>query len=110
MRSKAGRVFGGFADQSWDSDSDDYKSDENAFIFSIDRQKIYRPVASQKAIYSKSTWGPSFGCDALGLTGDQLNAEDGGHCFTNGDHNGPIYRIKCDSQGIHEVTGEGKGQ
>ena len=110
MRSKAGRIFGGFADQSWDSDSDDYKADENAFIYSIDRQKIYRPVASQKAIYSKSTWGPSFGCDALGLAGDQLNAEDGGHCFTNGDHNGPIYRIKCDSQGIHEVTGEGKGQ
>jgi hypothetical protein len=110
MRSKAGRVFGGFADQSWDSDSDDYKADENAFIFSIDRQQIYRPVASQKAIYSKSTWGPSFGCDALGLVGDELNAEDGGHCFTNGDHNGPIYRIKCDYQGIHEVTGEGKDQ
>ena len=110
MRSKAGRVFGGYAGQSWDSDLDDYLPDESAFIFSIDRQQIYRPVATQKAIYSKSTQGPSFGCDALGLVGDQLNEEDGGHCFTNGDYNGPIYRIKCDSQGIHEVTGEGKGQ
>ena len=42
MKSKAGRVFGGFAMQSWDSrnnDDDDanFKADEKAFIYSIDR-------------------------------------------------------------------------
>ena len=37
MKSKAGRVFGGFAMQSWDSKTQGWKADEKAFIYSIDR-------------------------------------------------------------------------
>jgi hypothetical protein len=44
MKSKAGKVFGGFAMQSWDSKTGDYKADEKAFIYSIDRQQIYRVI------------------------------------------------------------------
>jgi hypothetical protein len=73
MKSKSGRVFGGFAEQSWDSDTEDFKADENAFIFSIDRQQIYRAINSQNALYCKANWGPCFGSDSLGLVGDQLN-------------------------------------
>jgi hypothetical protein len=43
MKSKAARVFGGFTMQSWDSKTK-WKADEKAFIYSIDRQQIYRVI------------------------------------------------------------------
>ena len=106
MKSKDGRVFGGFAMQSWDSQTK-WKADEKAFIYSIDRQQIYRVIDSQKALYCSSGFGPSFGWAALGLAGDPLNEENGGWCYTNGYEDAPIYGIKSDAQGNHEVTGEG---
>ena len=47
MKSKAARVFGGFTMQNWDSETCDYKADEKAFIYSIDRQQIYRVIDTQ---------------------------------------------------------------
>ena len=79
MKSKAGRVFGGFAMQSWDSKTG-RKADEKAFIYSIDRQQIYRVIDAQKALWCRFNWGPSFGGCALGLRLDPLNRENGGHC------------------------------
>jgi hypothetical protein len=73
MKSKAGRVFGGFAMQSWDSETGGFKADEKAFIYSIDRQQIYRVIHAQKALWCYSSWGPSFGGNALGLWRDPLN-------------------------------------
>ena len=71
MKSKAGRVFGGFTMQSWDSrdwESDSkWKADEKAFIYSIDRQQIYRVIDSQKALFCRKDKGPMFGWSALGL-------------------------------------------
>jgi hypothetical protein len=107
MKSKAARVFGGFTMQSWVSVGGDFKEDEKAFIYSIDRQQIYRVIHTQKAIYCSSGWGPMFGGCALGLGGDPLNDENRGRCFTNGYDDAPIYGIKSDAQGNHEVTGEG---
>jgi hypothetical protein len=69
MKSKAGRVFGGFAMQSWDSKTKGFKADEKAFIYSIDRQQIYRVIDAQKALYCYSGCGPCFGWAALGLAG-----------------------------------------
>jgi hypothetical protein len=106
MKSKAGRVFGGFAMQSWDSKTG-RKADEKAFIYSIDRQQIYRVIHAQYALYCRSGYGPCFGWGALGLAADPLNLETGGWCFTNGYDDAPIYGIKSDAQGNHEVTGEG---
>jgi hypothetical protein len=107
MKSKAARVFGGFAMQSWDSNNKGFKADEKAFIYSIDRQQIYRVIDAQKALFCRSSDGPCFGYAALGLLGDPLNGENGGYCFTNGYDDGAIYGIKSDAQGNHEVTGEG---
>jgi len=76
MKSKTGRVFGGFTMQSWDSETG-WKADDKAFIFSIESQKIYRPIDTQKAIFCRG-WGPNFGCGALGLAGDPLNKENSG--------------------------------
>jgi hypothetical protein len=66
MKSKAGRVFGGFAMQSWDSKTR-WKADEKAFIYSIDRQQIYRVIDAQKALFCRSSEGPCFGWAALGV-------------------------------------------
>jgi hypothetical protein len=79
MKSKAARVFGGFAMQSWDSETGE-KADEKAFIYSIDRQQIYRVIDTQKALYCCSGHGPCFGGYALGLAEDPLNDENGGRC------------------------------
>ena len=107
IKSKAARVFGGFAMQSWDSEDNGFKADEKAFIYSIDRQQIYRVIDTDKAIYCSSSCGPSFGYGALGLGGDPLNRENGGYCFTNEYDDAAIYGIKSDAQGNHEITGEG---
>jgi hypothetical protein len=107
IKSKAARVFGGFAMQSWDSKTEDYKADEKAFIYSIDRQQIYRVIHTHKAIYCRSGCGPCFGYAALGLGGYPLNDENKGCCQTNEYDDAPIYGIKSDAQGNHEVTGEG---
>jgi hypothetical protein len=107
IKSKAGRVFGGFAMQSWDSKTGGFKADEKAFIYSIDRQQIYRVIHAQKALYCRPGCGPSFGWGALGLVEDPLNNENGGCCYTNGFCEAAIYGIKSDAQGNHEVTGEG---
>jgi hypothetical protein len=106
FKSKPGRVFGGFTQQSW-NDKSEYKKDEKAFIFSMDRKQIYRVVQAQKAIYCRSNCGPSFGGPALGVAEDPLNKEDAGYCFTNGYCEGAHYGIKSDSEGNHEVSGEG---
>jgi len=106
MKSKAGRVFGGFAMQCWDSDKL-HKTDEMAFIYSIDRQQIYRVIDTKRAILCSEYWGPSFGSYSLGLEADLLNKENGGWCYTNGFCEAVIYGIKTDAQGNHEVTGEG---
>jgi hypothetical protein len=80
MKSKAGRVFGGFAMQSWDSKTQGWKADEKAFIYSIDRQQIYRVIDAQKALFCHSNLGPCFGYYALGLLEDPLNGENYGRC------------------------------
>jgi hypothetical protein len=73
----------------------------------MDRKQIYRVKDAQNAIYCYSGNGPCFGGNALGLLGDPLNKEDAGYCWTNGYSNGAHYGIKSDSEGNHEVTGEG---
>ena len=109
FKTKANRVFGGFTQQSWDSESEWIK-DDKAFIYSIDKKKIYRVVDAQEAIFCGSNWGPTFGGCALGLHGDPLNNEEAGYCYTNGYHDGSFYGIKSDLNGNHELTGEGQKQ
>jgi hypothetical protein len=41
MRSKAGKVFGGYTSKGWDSVSK-WKEDEEAFIFSLNRLQTYK--------------------------------------------------------------------
>ena len=62
IKSAGNRRFGGFASQTWESTKDGkYKEDINAFLFSIDKQKLYPYIKDGKALMTKDDWGPTFG-------------------------------------------------
>jgi hypothetical protein len=66
IRSSNGNVFGGFTTQTWDC-TKNYKSDDDAFMFSLVNQynrpqKMFiKPEKSKYAIRCNSKYGPSFG-------------------------------------------------
>lgn len=66
IRSNGGHIFGGYTEVTWDQ-SGFYKSDKNAFIFSLvngERTPVKVNIANGKechAIFCHSTAGPTFG-------------------------------------------------
>ena len=63
VRSNNNRRFGGFTSIAWDS-SGSYKTDEKAFIFSLDDKNCYYQKENNNganAIYCNSGYGPAFG-------------------------------------------------
>ena len=64
IKSAGNRRFGGFTTQVQDSpESSTNKDDKNAFLFSLDKQKIYPYNNDGYAIECKKDWGPTFGKD-----------------------------------------------
>ena len=62
IKSSGNRRFGGFTSETWEScENCKYKYDKNAFLFSLDKQKIYICKNSNRAIYCNINYGPSFG-------------------------------------------------
>ena len=56
--------FGGFASETWESTTSYiYKDDKNAFLFSLDKQKIYSYKGGGKALECCKDWGPTFGVE-----------------------------------------------
>ena len=108
LKSRPGKIFGGYTTKDWQSSQGTYVDDEKAFVFSIDKQKVYRVYKSSGAIYNHANWGPSFGGNALGLRTDPMNKPNGAQCRTNGFGDGSFFQIRSDALGNHEVTGEGK--
>ena len=60
IKSAGNKRIGGFTSSTWDS-SNKYKSDKNAFIFSIESHNIYNACHSDNAIYCGNKYGPIFG-------------------------------------------------
>ena len=60
VKTKNGKIFGGFTDAQWDQSSN-YKSGSNGFIFSLDNNEIYYNQNSNYNIYGVSGYGPYFG-------------------------------------------------
>jgi hypothetical protein len=57
-----GKRFGGFTTSSWSGDCID-KKDEDAFIFSLDKMKVYKNIPGEDAIGCYPNFGPIFlGC------------------------------------------------
>ena len=62
VKSANGKRFGGFTSCSWEGNSIE-KKDENAFIFSLDKMKIYNVIPGEGAIGCYPDFGPVFlGC------------------------------------------------
>ena len=62
IKSAGNRRFGGFTSVPWTSSSNgEWKDDPNAFLFSIDKKKIYSYKNDGKAIYTYKNHGPAFG-------------------------------------------------
>jgi len=62
IKSAGNRRFGGFTTQVWDSPENfTYKDDKNAFLFSLDKQKIYPYNNDGNAIECYKGYGPTFG-------------------------------------------------
>ena len=62
IKSNGNRRFGGFASECWKSPSSfDFKDDINAFLFSLDKQKIYPYKKDGNALEFNKSYGPTFG-------------------------------------------------
>ena len=62
IKSKNGKIFGGFTTKFWNHM--EYINDPLAFVFSINKQKIYNILDDkngEKAIYGHKSYGPCFG-------------------------------------------------
>ena len=106
-KSKAGKIFGGYASVSWHSGFGDYKVDADALIFSIDLRQIYRPTKVSCAIFCDSGYGPSFGCQSLIINS---NLENGSYCYTKGMFNSYFDIAEEPKSHNNVVTGEGSKQ
>lgn len=60
IKDKNGKIFGGFANQKWNQDNN-WISDSNAFIFSLDNNEIYYYSNNGNQIYGSSSNGPIWG-------------------------------------------------
>ena len=76
IKSAGNRRFGGFTSNTWESTLI-YKDDKNAFLFSLDKNKIYNYKNDECAIFCWRDNGPSFGCNnsfynTIGIDGNPI--------------------------------------
>ena len=77
IRSGGNRRFGGFTSEIWNHSEKGWKNDNNAFIFSLDKKKIYPYKNNGKAIYTKNVYGPCFGFGHdIGIVGDPIKGKN----------------------------------
>ena len=72
-KSEKNRRFGGFTSMAWSSPtSNEYKDDKNAFLFSLDKQRIYPYKNEGYAIACYKDYGPCFGFWAIFVAGNSI--------------------------------------
>ena len=68
VKTAGNRRFGGFTTSCWASpDKGEWNVDPNAFVFSLDKQKIYTLEPNKGAVYNKKDSGPWFGMNGFFL-------------------------------------------
>ena len=100
IKSAGNRRFGGFTTQIWDSSGGKWKDDKNAFLFSLDKQKIYPYKNDGKAIYSYKDYGPCFGSAFDIYLGN--NAIQQKQLYTNESYSSSSYNFYGDNNGLSE--------
>ena len=99
IKSAGNRRFGGFTTQTWDS-SNKYKDDKNAFLFSLDKQKIYPYKNDGYAIDSCKDYGPTFGLGNAIYLGN--NAIQQKQLYTYESYSSSSYNFYGDNNGLSE--------
>ena len=84
IKSAGNRRFGGFTTQVWDLSSG-FKNDAYAFLFSLDKQKIYKCKNNHNAIWTYKNYGPIFGRSHGGIFGNSHDICLGQHPLKSGD-------------------------
>ena len=105
IKSAGNRRFGGFTSVQWTSStSGEYKDDPNAFLFSLDKQKIYSYKNDKNAIYCYKDYGPTFGssCD-IHIYQHGIQEK---HLYTNESSSSCSYNYNGDNNALSE---DGKG-
>ena len=89
IQSKGNKRFGGFTSNFWESPSKElFKDDNKAFVFSLDKQKIYEYKNDKRAIKCNKNYGPCFGFGPLiGIYGNPLNEKTVNSYFNNSSYN-----------------------
>ena len=115
IKSSTNHRFGGFTEQSWEQDANDYIKDDNAFCFSIDKKKIYEIKKGENAICTKITKGPNFlskGWSIINIVDDcninESNTCKKDECFYNNysedyEINGGIKQFTVDEIEVYEI-------
>ena len=101
MKSKAGKIFGGYTSVGWQSIGN-YVKDEQAFIFSVDKNKRFACKKPEFAIYRRADIGPYFGANELGVAGEILNQPNKGFC-----KKGEQYNLPTTPTEYNKIVGEG---
>ena len=106
IKSAGNRRFGGFTSIQWSStSSQEWKDDPNAFLFSLDKQKIYSYKKDKKAICNYDYRGPCFG------SGHDICIEN--HCIqdkkliTYESNSNSSYNFNGDKNALSESNGSG---
>lgn len=61
IKTSDGKRIGGFTFKDWNKNTNNYISDNKAFLFDLDKNQRYNVVNADKAIYSGGEYGPIFG-------------------------------------------------
>ncbi len=72
IKSEGGNRFGGFTAQTWESSNSKFKGDKYAFLFSLDKKKIYRYKNDGYAILCGINYGPIFGRQDISVCGNSI--------------------------------------
>ena len=103
IKSAGNRRFGGFTTAKWSSSSNnEYKEDPNAFLFSLDKQKIYSHKNNGKAICVLNSYGPYFGYSEILICGNCINEKK---MYTRESKNDIWYNYDGDKNALSESGG-----
>ena len=100
IKSAGNRRFGGFTTQTWESTSGNWKDDKNAFLFSLDKQRIYSYKNNGYAIYCYKDYGPTFGGGHTIYLGN--NPIQQKQLYTYESYSGSSYNFNGDNNALSE--------
>ena len=94
FKSSKGFIFGGYTAVAWDS-GEDYKTDPNAFIFSLvnptGTPKLMQVAMETRAIYCHPEYGPTFGNDFDICIHDNSNKTSSSYSLLRGSYDASPY-------------------